>query len=133
MSRPFTMASDPARGGCGGSATTRRGLAGVLGAPWMRGVGPCGFSAGADGSVLASAGAGYTIPGSLIGGSGIGAVVCALAPVWAVPRTMQASPRARRAFITDTSHSSPGAYSQAVARLHALRGRLLRSARTFLA
>ena len=34
---------------------------------------PCCFRAGAGGSVLASAGAGYVIPGSLSGGSGLGA------------------------------------------------------------
>src|SRR4051794_36405997 len=114
MSRPFTTASDPARGGCGGLTATWRGLADVLRAP-------CGFRAGAGGSVLAFSGAGYAIPGSLIGGSGLGAVVCALATVGAAQRTIQASPRARRGFIIETSHSRSGSYSWAMAHTHALR------------
>src|SRR4051794_9332338 len=118
MSRPFTTASDPARGGCGGLTATWRGLADVLGAPFGA---PCGFRAGAGGSVLASTGAGYAIPGSLIGGSGLEVVVCALATVGAAQRTIQASPRARRGCIIETSHSRSGSYSWAVARAHALR------------
>src|SRR4051795_7811957 len=108
MPRPFTITSDPARGGCRGSALTWRALAGVLGALWRRDVGPFGFSAGAVGSALASAGAGYTIPGSLIGAGGLAAVVCAATTVVAVQRTIQVSPRTRRECIIETSRSSLG-------------------------